>query len=140
MATSVSARREPRPPECAGVEETAVGQQRANAQFEPWKSEYDRMQALADAKTITPKLAEETELQRADEAVQVASARLAQQIRWEYAPVLHPVEETLYPISLVELTTPAQSLVAMGLSNRPEISETRHLICEAVERLNRATI
>lgn len=78
-----------------------------------------------------------TELQRADEAVHVASARLAQQIRWEYAQELHPVEETLYPISLVDLATPAQGLVAVGLSNRPEISESRHLICEAVERLNR---
>ena len=77
------------------------------------------------------------ELQRADEAVQVASARLAQQIRWEYAQELHPIEETLYPISLVDLSTPAQGLVAVGLSNRPEISESRHLICEAVERLNR---
>jgi outer membrane protein TolC len=77
------------------------------------------------------------ELQRADEAVQVASARLAQQIRWEYAQELHPVEDVLYPISLVDLSTPAQGLVAMGLSNRPEISESRHLICEAVERLNR---
>lgn len=77
------------------------------------------------------------ELQRAEEAVQVASARLAQQIRWEYAQELHPVEENLYPISLVDLSTPAQGLVAMGLSNRPEISESRHLICEAVERLNR---
>ena len=47
----------------AGVEEGMAGQQRAKAQFERWKSEYDRMQALADAKTITPKLAEETELQ-----------------------------------------------------------------------------
>ena len=47
----------------AGVEESIAGQQRAKAQFERWKSEYDRMQALADAKTITPKLAEETELQ-----------------------------------------------------------------------------
>ena len=47
----------------AGVEETVAGQQRANAQYSRWKSEYDRMQALAEAKTITPKLAEETELQ-----------------------------------------------------------------------------
>jgi outer membrane protein TolC len=77
------------------------------------------------------------ELQRADEAVRVASARLAQQIRWEYAKELHPVEDTLYPISLVDLSTPAQSLVAVGLSNRPEASESRHLIREAVERLHR---
>jgi len=77
------------------------------------------------------------ELQRADEAVQVASARLAQQIRWEYAQVLEPAEQHLYRISIVDVSTPAQSLVAIGLSNRPEIAESRHLICEAVERLNR---
>jgi HlyD family secretion protein len=47
----------------AGVEECVAGQQRAMAQFERWKSEFARMQTLAEAKTVTPKLAEETELQ-----------------------------------------------------------------------------
>ena len=62
----------------AGVEETVAGQQRADAQFVRWKSEYDRMQALADAKTITPKLAEETELQfkSAQASQSEANARL----------------------------------------------------------------
>ena len=78
-----------------------------------------------------------TELQRADEACQVASARLAQQVRWEYAQKLHPAESHLLPISMVDHNTSAQSLVSIGLSNRPEISESRHLVCEAVERLNR---
>jgi outer membrane protein TolC len=77
------------------------------------------------------------ELQRTDEAVLMASAALVQQVRWEYARTLRPEEEALYPIDLVDLETPAQGLVALGLSNRPEITESRHLICEAVERLNR---
>jgi len=77
------------------------------------------------------------DLQRADEAVMMASAALVQQVRWEYARTLRPEEEALYPIELVDLETPAQGLVALGLSNRPEIAESRHLICEAVERLNR---
>ncbi len=77
------------------------------------------------------------ELQRADEAVSVASAGLAQLVRWEYAARLQPAEETLYPVSMVDTSTPARELVAIGLSGRPEISESRHLIGEAVERLNR---
>jgi outer membrane protein TolC len=77
------------------------------------------------------------ELLRASEAVQVASARLAQQVRWEYGVELQPAEDHLFPISLVDHDTPAQGLVATGLSHRPEIAEARHLICEAVERLNR---
>ncbi len=78
-----------------------------------------------------------TELQRADEACLVASARLAQQVRWEYAQRLYPAESHLLPITMVDNDTSAQSLVSIGLSNRPEIAESRHLVCEAVERLNR---
>lgn len=77
------------------------------------------------------------DLLRAEESVSVASARLAQQVRWEYGVELQPSEGTLFPISLVDSDTSAQGLVAIGLSNRPELSESRHLICEAVERLNR---
>lgn len=47
----------------AGVEEHIAGQQRATAQYERWKSEFDRMKTLSDAKTVTPKLMEEAELQ-----------------------------------------------------------------------------
>lgn len=63
----------------AGVAECRAGQQRAQAQFERWKSEFERMQTLAAAKTVTPKLAEETELQfRSAEASRTeADARLA---------------------------------------------------------------
>jgi outer membrane protein TolC len=77
------------------------------------------------------------ELLRSSEAVDVASARLAQQVRWEYGVQLQPAETILFPISLVNRSTPAQGLIAVGLLNRPEIAESRHLICEAVERLNR---
>ncbi|MEJ7591194.1 MAG: TolC family protein [Planctomycetaceae bacterium] len=77
------------------------------------------------------------ELQRANEGVHVASARLAEKVRWEYAQVLQPAESHLHPITMVENDTSAQSLVSIGLSHRPEIAESRHLVCEAVERLNR---
>ncbi len=74
------------------------------------------------------------ELQRAEEAVHVASARLAQQVRWEYGQLLQPAEPALYAFTLVDHDVPAQGLVAVGLSHRPEIAEARHLVCEAVER------
>lgn len=77
------------------------------------------------------------ELLQVEEAVRVSSARLAQQVRWEYGVELRPNESQLYPISLVPDDMTAQGLVAAGLSNRPEIAESRHLISEAVERLKR---
>lgn len=77
------------------------------------------------------------ELLQTEEAVRVSSARLAQQVRWEYGVELRPAESQLYPVSLVPVDTAAQGLVAVGLSNRPEIAESRHLISEAVERLRR---
>jgi outer membrane protein TolC len=77
------------------------------------------------------------DLRRAEEAVAVASARLAQQVRWDYAQSLQPAEQSLFPVALVDHQTPVQGLVAIGLSNRPELAESRHLVCEAVERLNR---
>jgi len=78
-----------------------------------------------------------SELLQTEESVRVASARLAQQVRWEYGVELRPAESQLYPVSLVPVDTTAQGLVALGLSNRPEVAESRHLISEAVERLKR---
>ena len=77
------------------------------------------------------------EFHRVNEAVQVASARLAQQVRWEYGMRLSPAEDGLFPIALVDASTPPQRLVSIGLSNRPELAESRHLVCETVEKLNR---
>lgn len=62
----------------AGVEEHIAGQQRATALYERWKSEFDRMTVLSDAKTVTPKLMEEAELQfkSADASRSEANARV----------------------------------------------------------------
>ena len=72
----------------AGVEEHVAGQQRATAQYERWKSEFDRMKTLSDAKTVTPKLMEEAELQfksadanRSETNARVKSAEAAFQDR-----------------------------------------------------------
>lgn len=47
----------------AGVRECVAGQQRASAQFEKWTAELARIRMLAEARTVTGKLLEETELQ-----------------------------------------------------------------------------
>ena len=77
------------------------------------------------------------DVQRSDEAVRVASARLAQQLSLDPLLAFEPREPTIVPIELVAFESPPGELVAQGLAHRPEVSESRHLIGEAVERLRR---
>jgi outer membrane protein TolC len=77
------------------------------------------------------------DVQRADEAVRVGSARLAQLLSMDPTTTLAPQELSVAPIELVDGSAPAQQLVATGLSNRPEMRESGHLVNEAVERLRR---
>lgn len=77
------------------------------------------------------------ELARAEEASAVASARLAELIRWNSDQRLLPSESQLVPIELVAEGNTPQGLIALALSNRPELAESRQLVGEAVERLKR---
>lgn len=79
----------------------------------------------------------ENEVARAEEAVQVASARLAQQLSSDPAFALVPQEPAVVPIELVPPGEPLGELVAIGLANRPELAASRSLVCEAVSRLRR---
>jgi outer membrane protein TolC len=74
---------------------------------------------------------------RAEEAAATASARLAEQLRWDQPTILKPADPRLVPIELVVGNESLQQLVAMALSYRPELAECRYLVGEAVERLNR---
>lgn len=74
---------------------------------------------------------------RADEAMQVASARLAELLSQDPTRLLLPRETTIAPIDMQPCDAAAHDLVALGLSNRPELAESRHLVSEAVERLRR---
>ena len=67
----------------------------------------------------------------------VASARLAELLNLEPTQVLVPQEPTVVPIDLVTREAAVGQLVARGLSQRPELAESRHLVAEAVERLQR---
>ena len=79
----------------------------------------------------------ENDVLRAEEAVAVASARLAEQLRVDPSQPFLPQEENIVPIELVPAELSVAELVAQGLAARPEISESRYLIGEAVERLRR---
>jgi len=74
---------------------------------------------------------------RAEELATVASSRLAELIRWDSVQRLVPSEVQLTPIELLDRNASSRELVSMALTNRPELAESRHLVGEAVERLNR---
>lgn len=71
------------------------------------------------------------------EGVQVASARLAQVLHADPSVVIQSGEPAVVPLEIVALDGGPASYVATGLSRRPELSEQKHLVCEAVERLRR---
>ena len=77
------------------------------------------------------------EVWRADEAVKVASARLAQLLHVDPNVELLPSETTVVPLTLLEESSSPQQLVADGLSHRAEVCEQRQLIAEACQRLRR---
>jgi outer membrane protein TolC len=92
----------------------------------------------ADADRATAALALlKSDSVRADETVAVASSRLAQQLSLDPTARIVPQESTVVPIDLVGLDMTDADLVAMGLSNRPELSANRSLVCEAINRLRR---
>jgi outer membrane protein TolC len=75
---------------------------------------------------------------RAEEAVTVASARLAQQLSADPLLFIIPQDPAVVPIDLVAPDDAGVSgLIATGLSNRPELAANSALVCEAVNRLRR---
>jgi outer membrane protein TolC len=94
------------------------------------------LQADAD-RAYAERSIREIDRQRADEAVRVASVRLARLLRADQTLTLAPLEPALIPIDLVDESLPLPMLISTGLMNRPELSEARHLVFEAVERYRR---
>lgn len=93
---------------------------------------------LADSDRTTASVALlRNEAVRTEEAVAVASARLAQQLSLDPLLEIVPQESTIVPIELVPHMMSHGDLVATGLSNRPELAANRALVCEAVNRLQR---
>lgn len=74
---------------------------------------------------------------RAEEGVQVASARLAQLLSLDPTLPLAPQEPAVVPLELLPSEDAVQGLVALGLGNRPEVRESDALVGEAIRRLQR---
>jgi len=79
----------------------------------------------------------ENEITRAEEQVEVSAARLSELLRLDPTTILMPREPTVVPVELVGREEPLTGLLATGLSNRPELAESRHLVGEAVHRYRR---
>jgi outer membrane protein TolC len=92
----------------------------------------------ADADRAATELSiRQNEVVRAEEEIQVASARVVELFNDSPYLTLQPLEPTIVPVDLVPIETPLESLVPAGLTNRPELAEARHLVGEAVHRYRR---
>jgi outer membrane protein TolC len=77
------------------------------------------------------------DIRRSQEAQRIASARLAQLLRLDPLVILQPADPAIVPIEVIERDVPTKELVVRGLSQRPELAESRLLVEEAVVRLRR---
>ncbi len=76
-------------------------------------------------------------LLRTRERSEVASARLAQALSADASQRYLPGDVTVLPIELVSHEYARESLIASGLSNRPELSEAQNLVASACEAYKR---
>ncbi len=77
------------------------------------------------------------ETSRAEEAVEVANAHLVEVLSADPSMRIVPTEPVVVPLHLIDPDQGTGELLAVGLSNRPELGEARHLVCEAVNRYER---
>ena len=90
----------------------------------------------ADADRAATELSiRQNEVVRADEEIQVASARVVELLNDDPRFVLAPLEPAIAPVELVPLDAPLQTLLPTGLQRRPELAEAGHLVGEAVHRI-----
>lgn len=89
----------------------------------------------ADADRAATELSiRQNEVVRAEEDIQVASAKVVQLLNDDPRFELRPLEPAIAPVDLVPLDTPMHVLLPTGLTTRPELTEARHLVGEAVHR------
>jgi outer membrane protein TolC len=92
----------------------------------------------ADADRSRAELAlRRNDVARSEEAVAVASARLAQSISINGSMQIVPIETAVTPINIVPLDESSQEVLATALANRPELRESQALVAAAIERLRR---
>ncbi|MBI2480104.1 MAG: TolC family protein [Planctomycetia bacterium] len=94
--------------------------------------------APADADRARTEAAIRTnETSRAEEAVEVANAHLVEVLSADPYTRIVPTEPVVVPLDLIDPEQGSGELLAIGLSNRPELGEARHLVSEAVHRYER---
>ncbi len=94
------------------------------------------LQSDAD-RTATELALRKNNVVRAKESIVVASARLAQLLHLNPALQFEPIEPIVAPLDLARDQENADSLIAQALAARPELAESRHLVCEAIARWKR---
>ncbi len=96
---------------------------------------------LADAERARVELrVRAQEVDAAREAGQLASVRLARQLRLDPFDALEPAEDQALPVTLVDGKTPPKELAALALGSRPELAASQALVRQAQERLRRAEL
>ena len=91
----------------------------------------------ADADRAATELSiRQNEVVRAEEEIQVASARVVELLNDDPRFILSPLEPAIAPVELVPLDTPIQTLLPTGLQRRPELAEAKHLVGEAIQRMS----
>jgi outer membrane protein TolC len=73
----------------------------------------------------------------AQEAVRVASARLAEVLRLDPRLNLTPLDPAVVQMKFVKEESPDGELISLALNHRPELAEARFLVGVATERLRR---
>jgi len=92
----------------------------------------------ADQQRVEAELAvRRSELLQTDEAIRVASAQLVRLLGGDPLSRIVTAEQAVMPLELTAADTPAVELVELGLSRRPELAESRHLVYQACQRLRR---
>lgn len=94
------------------------------------------LQADAD-RAATELTIRQNAIEQAEEAIGVASARLAQQLSLDPTVTFFPTEATLIPMDLVTGEQSVQQLVTQGLQSRPELAENSALVQAAANELKR---
>ena len=94
------------------------------------------LQADADRMLVELGL-RENDIRRSQEALLIASARLAQLLRLQPCIQLEPLEPFALQLCLIPQECECCDLVAEALLNRPELAQNRYLVGEAAQRLRR---
>ena len=77
----------------------------------------------------------QADIQRAEEEVAVASARLSERLNLDPSTLLKPVSGSLAPLILIDPQTPVETLIQEALAHRPDLASQNALVKQADYRV-----